>query len=127
MGGDKVAKKQTYIPTQDSIYRYTMKIMREMGTHKKQYNRIIGIYAGLVHQYLVILDKFEQGDYQFEVETGSGGMKKSPIVATLENLRKDILAYSDRLCLNPKAFETVTVEKPSESKLDKILSSIGKT
>lgn len=120
-------KKQTHVPTQDSIYRYTIKVMKELGTHKKQYNRIIGIYAGLVHQYLVILDKFEQGDYQFEVETGRGGKKKSPIVATLENLRKDILAYSDRLCLNPKAFETVTAEVSETSKLASVLSALEKT
>ena len=119
--------QQARIPTQDSIQRYTIKVMRELGTHKKQYNRIIGIYAGLVHQYLIMLEMFETGGYQFEVETGQGGMKKAPIVATLENLRKDILAYSDRLCLNPKAFEAITVEKPTESRLDKILSAIDTT
>ncbi len=120
-------KKQTQIPTQDSICRYTIKVMKELGTHKKQYNRIIGIYAGLVHQYLVLLNEFELGGYQFEVETGRGGKKKSPIVATLESLRKDILAYSDRLCLNPKAFETVTAEVSETSKLASVLSTLEKT
>ena len=48
-------------------------------------------------------------DEQFntsEITVNSKGVvneKKSPLVQTLETLRKDILSYSDRLCLNPKA------------------------
>ncbi|MNC81991.1 hypothetical protein D3C75_1353250 [compost metagenome] len=51
---------------------------------------------------------------RYQVKTADGGAKKAPIVATLESLRKDILAYSDRLCLNPKALESVTPDKPKE-------------
>ena len=53
-----------------------------------------------------------------------GGAKKAPIVATLESLRKDILAYSDRLCLNPKSLENVTAEKTSKSTLARVLSKL---
>ncbi len=112
------------VPTKESIKYKTIKDMKELGVHKPQFNRLIDIYAGLVHQYLIALKEFEEGGCQYEVETGTGGTKKSPIVATLENLRKDILQYSDRLCLNPKAFETVTVEKESKSKLASVLSSL---
>lgn len=119
-----MAKKRKQIPKQDSIKRYTITAMKELGTHKVQYNRIIDIYAGLVHQYLIALRDFEEGGYKYEVETGTGGTKKSPIVATLENLRKDILAYSDRLCLNPKTFESVTVETVKKSKLESVLESL---
>src|SRR5690606_19722028 len=98
--------------------------MKELGVHKPQFNRLIDIYAGLVHQYLLALHEFEAGGYQYEVETGAGGSKKAPIVATLETLRKDILQHSDRLCLNPKAFEAVTVEKESTSKLARVLSAL---
>ena len=98
--------------------------MKDLGTHKVQYNRIIDIYADLIHQYLIAVRDFEEGGCQYEVETAAGGSKKSPIVATLETLRKDILAYSDRLCLNPKAFEKVTVENQNKSKLASVLSNL---
>src|SRR5690554_2647631 len=77
--------------------------MKKLGTHKAEYNRLIDIYAGLVHQYLTALDEFERTGCQYEVETAAGGTKKSGLVSTLENLRKDVLQYSDRLLLNPKA------------------------
>ena len=112
------------VPTQESIKRKTIRDMKELGVHKPQFNRLIDIYAGLVHQYLIALKEFEASGYVYEVETAAGGSKKSPIVATLENLRKDILAYSDRLCLNPKAFESVTVETVKKSKLESILESL---
>lgn len=114
------------VPTQESIKRKTIKDMKELGVHKPQFNRLIDIYAGLVHQYLIALKQFEASGYVYEVETAAGGSKKSPIVATLETLRKDILQYSDRLCLNPKAFETVTVEQESKSKLASVLSVLEK-
>jgi phage terminase small subunit len=114
------------VPTQESIKRKTIRDMKELGVHKPQFNRLIDIYAGLVHQYLEALEEFEAGGCVYEVETGAGGKKKAPIVATLETLRKDILQYSDRLCLNPKAFETVTVEQESKSKLASVLSALEK-
>ena len=113
------------VPTRESIKRKTIRDMKELGVHKPQFNRLIDIYAGLVHQYLLALQEFEAGGYQYEVETGAGGSKKSPIVATLENLRKDILQYSDRLCLNPKSLETVTTESANKSKLASVLSELG--
>lgn len=112
------------VPTQESIKRKTIRDMKELGVHKPQFNRLIDIYAGLVHQYLIALKEFEAGGYVYEVETAAGGSKKSPIVATLETLRKDILQYSDRLCLNPKALESVTVEQAKASKLARVLSSL---
>lgn len=98
------------LPTKETIKRRTITDMKELGVHKPQYNRMIDIYSELVHQYLILTQKFEEDDYQFESYTAAGGAKKSPIVATLESLRKDILAYSDRLCLNPKSVETVTTD-----------------
>jgi hypothetical protein len=113
------------VPTQESIKRKTIRDMKELGVHKPQFNRLIDIYAGLVHQYLIALDEFERGGYQYETETAAGGTKKSGLVSTLENLRKDILQYSDRLCLNPKSLETVTTESANKSKLASVLSELG--
>lgn len=114
------------IATQETIKRKTITDMKALGVHKLQYNRLIDIYAGLVHQYLLALKEFEDGGYQYETETAAGGMKKSGLVSTLENLRKDILQYSDRLCLNPKSFENITVEAEKKSKLASVLSALEK-
>ncbi|QOR34434.1 P27 family phage terminase small subunit [Clostridium sp. 'deep sea'] len=112
------------IPTRETIKRSTITAMRELGIHKKQYNRLITLYADLVYQYLTINDKFEKDGYEYEVFTAQGGVKKAPIVATLETLRKDILAYSDRLCLNPKSLETVTADSNKKSVLASVLSKL---
>lgn len=115
------------IPTKETIKRATIKDMKALGTHKPQYNRLIDIYADLVNQYLTAIEEFEEGGRQYEVSTAAGGFKKSPIVATLENLRKDILQYSDRLMLNPKAFDQTKIEVKTESKLDRLLESFGES
>ena len=112
--------------TKETIKRATIANMKALGTHKPEYNRLIDIYAELVEQYGILTQRFVDGDYSFQVPTADGGYKKAPIVATLENLRKDILAYSDRLCLNPKSLETVTAEKESKSKLASVLSTLEK-
>lgn len=113
------------IPTKETIKRRTITDMKELGVHKPQYNRIIDVYAGLVYQYLLAEHEFQEGGYQYETETAAGGTKKSGIVGAMETLRKDILAYSDRLCLNPKSLETVTAETESKSKLASMLSGFG--
>ncbi|CAM3744310.1 P27 family phage terminase small subunit [Cohnella lubricantis] len=111
-------------PSKETIKRATIADMKAIGTHKPQYNRLIDIYAELVHQYSRLTIEFEESGYQYEVATDQGGAKKSPILASLETLRKDILAYSDRLCLNPKSLETVTIEAGKKSKLADALSRL---
>jgi len=110
--------------TKETIKRATIANMKALGTYKPEYNRLIDIYAELVEQYGILTQRFIDGEYAFQTPTADGGFKKAPIVATLENLRKDILAYSDRLCLNPKSLETVTAEKESKSKLASVLSAL---
>ncbi|MBB6451994.1 phage terminase small subunit [Salirhabdus euzebyi] len=114
------------VPTKETIKRRTIQDMKKLGVHKTQYNRMIDIYSELVYQYLKLNDEFESGGYQYESYTAAGGAKKSPIVATLESLRKDILAYSDRLCLNPKStMQPGKGNKGKESKLAGVLSKLG--
>lgn len=112
-----MAKKET-------IKRATITDMKKLGIHKPEYNRLIDIYAELVEQYGEITQKFVDSNYKYQEITADGGYKKAPIVATLETLRKDILAYSDRLCLNPKSLETVTAETGNKSKLAQVLSEL---
>lgn len=110
--------------TKATIKRNTIEDMKALGVFKPQYDRIVDIYSELCEQYIILTRKFEKDKYKFQVDTGQGGAKKAPIVATLESLRKDILAYSDRLCLNPKSIETVTTEKATKSKLVSVLSEL---
>lgn len=111
--------------TKETIKRATIQDMKALGTYKQEYNRLISIYAELIEQYLILTERFRQTGYQYEVSTDQGGSKKAPIVATLENLRKDILAYSDRLCLNPKSLETVTAETGKKSVLATVLKELS--
>ena len=91
------------IATKDTIKRRTIGYMKELNTYKKQYNQLIEVYADLLHQYYILTKEFEESGYEVVMETEKSGGKKSPILATLENLRKDIGTYSDRLLLNAKA------------------------
>lgn len=119
-----MAKTKKVATTKETIKRRTITDMKKLGIHKSEYNRLIDIYAELINQYLSLTIKFEETGYRYETETADGGTKKAPIVATLETLRKDILQYSDRLCLNPKSLESVTVEKGDKSTLASVLSKL---
>ena|SRR5690625_211982 len=112
------------VTTKETIKRRTIADMKELGIHKPQYNRLIDIYAGLIHQYLRAVVDFELSGYEYETETAAGNPKKSSIVSTMENLRKDILQYSDRLGLNPKSMETITAESNNRSTLSDILGKL---
>ena len=107
-----------------TIKSKTVREMKNLDTYKKEYDAIIDIYSELVEQYEILTEKFVDSKYKFQEMTANGGYKKSPIVSTLESLRKDILAYSDRLCLNPKAKGAVPVEKKGKSKLAQALSDL---
>lgn len=81
--------------------------MKELGVHRSEYGLVIDVYVDLQMHYLRVVTEFEDGGYIYETETAAGGSKKSALVATMESLRKDILAYSDRLMLNPKAMSAI--------------------
>lgn len=111
----------------DLIFEETKDAMQELGTYKPEFDPIIGIYSELREQYEIITERFEHNGYRLQTKSEKGGMKKSPVIATLENLRKDILAYSDRLCLNPKALEGAKVKAaPAQSKLDAALEALSR-
>lgn len=106
----------------ETIRRKTIEDMESLGTYKKEYDPLINVYSDLMAQYLQATDEFEASGFEYETETAAGGSKKSAIVATLENLRKDLLAYSDRLCLNPKSIQSGNIDTPKKSKLASLLS-----
>lgn len=83
----------------------TVETMQSLGVYKSEFDSIIEIYAGLMDQYDVCIRAHRKDKYSATVKTATddGGVKGNPLVKQLEVLRKDILSYSDRLCLNPKA------------------------
>lgn len=103
------------IPQRDTIMRRTIKYMKELGTYKVQYNQIIEVYTDMMYQYNYLSRKFEDEGYEVMVETEKSGGKKSPILASLECLRKDIGTYSDRLMLNAKTYNA-EIEQPKKEK-----------
>ena len=105
-----------------TIKKNTVRNMTNLGVYKTEYEPLIDVYSDLMSQYLRANTEFEQTGFQYETETAAGGTKKSALVATLESLRKDLLAYSDRLCLNPKSIQSVTTDTPKKSKLDRLLN-----
>jgi phage terminase small subunit len=112
------------IPAKSALRKRTIADMKALGIYKKEYRDVIDIYVDTYQAYLIAQNDFENSGRVYETSTAAGNPKKSAIVDSIEKLRKDLLAYSDRLCLNPKALETVTAESTSKSKLAKVLSDL---
>lgn len=101
------------VPKRQSIIERTVKYMKSLGTYKVEYKQIIEIYADMLYQYNILSREFEQSGFTATVQTERSAGKKNPILATMENLRKDIGVYSDRLMLNAKTYNA-EIEKPKE-------------
>ena len=109
----------------------TINNMQALGIYKPEFNAAISIYAGLIEQYSVLEREFRKSKFTVLEKTGySDNAKKSPIVATLENLRKDILSYSNALGLTPAGLKKISDEanrqkKQPVSKLEMALEAFG--
>lgn len=121
--GDKMAK------TKKAFISEIKRQMKSLGTYKKEYDRMIEIFAGMLHQYYVFEEQFAESGYKItELYTNKAGAtneRKTPLYTAMESLRKDIATYSDRLCLNPKALESITIEQQNKSKLAQVLSELS--
>lgn len=111
--------------TKQSIQKNTIQKMKDLGHYREEYDDLIGVYSDLLEQYLQATKEFKEGGFQYETETSAGTLKKSAIVNILENPRKDLVIYSDRLMLNPKMNYNKQVTQEEESPLAKILKSMG--
>lgn len=102
----------------------------EINVYKKEFDTIIEIYVDLVNQYRTISDRFNKEDLKLDEKTGyADNSKKSPIILTLETLRKDILLYANTLGLTPAGLKKINDEMQSKkkrvSKLDRAVASLG--
>lgn len=100
--------------------------MQKLGTYKPEFDAIIDIYCELREQYELYTKQLKSKGYKCDEYTAAGGTKKSAIISTIETLRKDILQYSDRLCLNPKSMQNDNSDgkKKKHSKLGEALRSL---
>lgn len=114
--------------TKKSMENDVKRQMKNLGVYKPDYDKIIKIFSGMLYQYQEFESQFEGSGYQITEEytnkVGAVNERKVPLYTAMESLRKDIIAYSDRLCLNPKAIETVTTDKATKSKLAQVLSGL---
>ena len=108
----------------ETIKKNTIADMRKLGIYKAEYLPIIDIYCEMREQYERLTAEYRKSGYKYDEETSEGGSKKAPIVATLESLRRDILQYADRLCLNPKVFLKDVPVKKKKSALAEALSNL---
>jgi phage terminase small subunit len=109
-----------------AVKEKTIADMTTLGIYKPEYDTLIDIYVGLIIQYYEVNKVFVDTGSQYEVDTERAGTKKSGLVSAMENLRKDIIAYSDRLCLNPKAIENITTQTKNKSKLAQMFEEYDK-
>lgn len=99
--------------------------MEALGTYRPEFDTVIQVYVDLLEQYRVIQDRLVSTRYTMQTKSAQGGFKRSPVVAAHEAVRKDILAYSDRLCLNPKALSGTDVPSTSVDPLVEALRACG--
>jgi len=100
--------------------------MKAMGIYRCEFEPMIRAYGQLREQYDTLTRRYEESGYDFEVETNSGA-KKAPIVATLESLRKDVLAYAVQLGLTPaglKKLNEAAIKPARPSALAEALKSL---
>lgn len=90
----------------DQTFEKVKNDMIALGTYKPEFDDAIEIYAHMKVQYDEVFNRWVKGGMKSQVKS-SGGMKRSPVVAQLEELRKQMITYSDRLGLTPKALDSI--------------------
>ena len=104
--------------------RRVVQQMTALGNYKPEYDDMITIYADLLDQYSVFQKQFADNGYRVSEEytnkAGATNQRKVPVLNAIETLRKDIVTYSDRLRLNPKAD---IVELPPEQNQNNVLEN----
>ena len=77
-------------------------------------------------QYELYTKELKNKGYKYSEYTFSGGEKKSPLIAVLETLRKDILQYSIQLGLTPAGLKKINEKNEDESKKNLLAEALSK-
>lgn len=97
--------------------------MKTLGIYKPEFEPAIERYVQLSKEFQTIYGEYQKKEYPYEV-VGSQGAKKSPLVSTLECLRRDILNLEDALGLTPKGLLKLNekaFEKAKKPKVDGLI------
>ena len=93
------------MPTRTSHKRLTAEVvamMTQLGTYRPEYDGAISIYVDTLIDYRRQLAAYRKSGSVCSIPS-SQGMKKNPLVTTIESDRKDLLAYGEALGLTPRA------------------------
>ena len=114
--------------TANYIRKATVKNMKSLGTYRKEFDHLINIYANMLYQYILYEEEHATNDYKvadiYVNKAGAENLRKLPLINVMETLRKDILSYSDKLMLNPKALGEVIAQDTGGTILD-IMNRLG--
>jgi phage terminase small subunit len=113
--------------TKATIRKQTVEAMKKLGVYRGEYDRVIDLYASLWEQYHRLMSEYDDGRrYRYAVETADGGEKKSPLSATIESVRRDIMTCSSLLMLNPRAEKDgkQMLSAAKKSKLEEALKNL---
>ena len=114
--------------TANYIRKATVKNMKSLGTYRKEFDHLINIYANMLYQYILYEEEHAANDYKvadiYVNKAGAENLRKLPLINVMETLRKDILSYSDKLMLNPKALGEVIAQDTGGTILD-IMNRLG--
>lgn len=103
--------------------------MQALGIYKPEFNDAIKIYVHAKLQYDTAWKEFVDGGCKSSVAC-AGGVKKNPVLINLEETRKQLSVWQDKLGLNPKALdgiksiETVKAQTGLESCLGEITNAL---
>ena len=114
--------------TANYLKKATIKNMKALGTYRKEFDHLINIYANMLYQYILHEEEHAATGYKvadlYVNKAGAENLRKLPLINVMETLRKDILTYSDKLMLNPKALGEVIAQDTGGTILD-IMNRLG--
>jgi P27 family predicted phage terminase small subunit len=106
-----------------------MENMKRLEIYKPEFDITISIYCGMVEQYKQLEKDFKKQKFSIVEKTGySDNKKKSPMMLSMETLRKDILNYANMLGLTPQGLKKLKADvkpEPKKSKLEMALDNFG--
>lgn len=113
-----------------SVISQTKKSMTSLGVYRKEFDPLIESYSNIVVQLRDCENKIASGEVSFYIQDinskGVVSEKKHPVVTAMEKLRMDMLTYSDKLCLNPKALsdEKNRIDKNQPKGFEAVLTDL---